>query len=54
MEKLGIAVVLFLRVLDRQGEKVLLLYQKSGSLDRNSKARIMALEVKVSEFFRPF
>ena len=51
VEKLAIAVVLFLRVLDRHREKVLLLYQKSGSLDRNSKTRIMALEVKVSEIF---
>ncbi len=51
VEKLAIAVVLFLRVLDRQREKVLLLYQKSGSLDRTSKRRVMALEVKVSEIF---
>ncbi|MBW2708078.1 MAG: TetR family transcriptional regulator [Deltaproteobacteria bacterium] len=50
-EKLAIAVILYLRVLDRQGEKVLLLYQKSSSLDRDSKTRIMALEVEVSEIF---
>jgi len=51
VEKLAIAVILYLRVLDRQREKVLLIYQKSGSLDRDSKRRIMALEVKVSEIF---
>lgn len=51
VEKLAIAVILYLRVLDQQREKVLLLYQKSGSLDRDSKTRIMALEVAVSEIF---
>ena len=51
VEKLAIAVILYLRVLDRQREKVLLIYQKSGSLDRDSKRRIMALEVEVSEIF---
>ena len=51
VEKLAMAVILYLRVLDRQREKMLLLYQKSSSLDRNSKTRIMALEVEVSEIF---
>ena len=51
VEKLAIAVILYLRVLDRQREKVLLLYQKSSSLDRSSKKRIMGLEVQVSEIF---
>ncbi|EFK08532.1 transcriptional regulator, TetR family [delta proteobacterium NaphS2] len=51
VEKLAIAVILYLRVLDRQREKVLLIYQKSGSLDRDSKRHIMALEVEVSEIF---
>jgi len=51
VEKLATAVILYLRVLDRQREKILLLYQKSSSLDRNSKTRIMALEVEVSEIF---
>ena len=51
VEKLAIAIILYLRVLDRQREKVLLFYQKSGSLDRSSKRRIMALEVQVSEIF---
>jgi AcrR family transcriptional regulator len=51
VEKLAMAVIIYLRVLDRQREKMLLLYQKSSSLDRNSKTRIMALEVEVSEIF---
>ena len=51
VEKLAMAVILYLRVLDRQREKILLLYQKSSSLDRDSKTRIMALEVEVSEIF---
>jgi len=51
VEKLATAVILYLRVLDQQREKVLLLYQKSSSLDRDSKTRIMALEVDVSEIF---
>jgi AcrR family transcriptional regulator len=51
MEKLATAVILYLRVLDEQREKVLLIYQKSSSLDRRSKTQIMALEVDVSEIF---
>ena len=51
VEKLAMAVILYLRVLDRQREKILLIYQKSSSLDRDSKTRIMALEVEVSEIF---
>jgi len=51
VEKLAIAIILYLRMLDRQREKMLLLYQKSSSLDRDSKTRIMALEVEVSEIF---
>ena len=51
VEKLAIAVILYLRVLDQQREKVLLIYQKSSSMDRSSKKRIMALEVEVSEIF---
>lgn len=51
MEKLATAVILYLRVLDEQREKVLLIYQKSSSLDRSSKTQIMALEVDVSEIF---
>ncbi len=51
VEKLAIAVILYSRVLDQQREKLLLIYQKSSSLDRDSKRRIMALEVDVSEIF---
>ena len=51
VEKLAIAVILYIRVLDQQREKLLLIYQKSSSLDRNSKTRIMTLEVDVSEIF---
>ena len=51
-EKLAIATILYCRVLDNQREKVLLIYQKSSSLDKASKARVMQLEVDVSEIFR--
>ena len=51
VEKLATAFILYLRVLDQQSEKVLLLYQKSSSLDRKSKTRIMELEVDVIEIF---
>ncbi len=50
-EKLAIAVTLYFRVVDQQREKALLIYQKSNSLDRASKARIMQLEVDVSNIF---
>lgn len=51
-EKLAIATILYCRVLDNQREKVLLIYQKSSSLDKASKARVMQLEVDFSEIFR--
>ena len=51
-EKLAIATILYCRVLDKQREKVLLIYQKSRSLDKASKTRVMQLEVDVSEIFR--
>lgn len=51
-EKLAIATILYCRVLDNQREKVLLIYQKSSSLDKASKTRVMQLEVDVSEIFR--
>ena len=51
-EKLAIATILYCRVLDEQREKVLLIYQKSSSLDKASKVRVMQLEVAVSEIFR--
>lgn len=50
-EKLVIAVVLYFRVVDRHKEKALLIYQKSSSLDKASKARVMQLEVEVSRIF---
>ncbi len=51
LEKLAIAVVLYFRVVDQQREKALLIYQKSNSLDKASKARVMQLEVDVSTIF---
>jgi AcrR family transcriptional regulator len=50
-EKLTIAGRLYFKVVDQQREKALLIYQKSNSLDRASKARIMELEVEVSKVF---
>ncbi|MDZ7696936.1 MAG: TetR/AcrR family transcriptional regulator [Deltaproteobacteria bacterium] len=50
-EKLAIAMRLYFLVVDQQREKALLIYQKSNSLDRASKARIMQLEVKVTHIF---
>jgi len=51
IEKLTIAASLYFKVVDQQREKALLIYQKSNSLDRASKARIMELEVEVSKIF---
>ena len=50
-EKLAVAIILYFRVMDQQGEKVLLMYQKSSSLDKESKSKVMQLEVEVSEIF---
>ena len=50
-EKLAVAVILYFRIMDDQGEKVLLMYQKSSSLDKESKSKVMQLEVEVSEIF---
>jgi AcrR family transcriptional regulator len=50
-EKLAAAIALYLGIVDRHREKLLLIYQKSASLDRASKARVMQLEVEVSEIF---
>jgi len=50
-EKLSIAARLYFRVVDQQREKALLIYQKSNSLDRASKSRVMELEVEVSNVF---
>ncbi len=51
-EKLVIATILYFRVVDQQREKALLVYQKSSSLDKTSKSKVMQLEVEVSEIFR--
>jgi len=50
-KKLATATILYFRVMDQQREKVLLIYQKSSSLDKASKSRVMQLEVDVSEIF---
>ena len=50
-EKLAIAIILYFRVMEGQGEKVLLMYQKSSSLEKVSKSKVMQLEVQVSEIF---
>jgi hypothetical protein len=50
-EKLAIAIIIYFRVMDGQGEKVLLMYQKSSSLEKASKSRVMQLEVQVCEIF---
>jgi AcrR family transcriptional regulator len=50
-KKLAAAIALYLGIVDQHREKLLLLYQKSASLDRASKARVMQLEVEVSEIF---
>jgi AcrR family transcriptional regulator len=50
-EKLAIAVILYHRVLDRHRKKALLIYQKSSSLDKASRARVMQLEVNVADIF---
>jgi len=50
-EKLTIAIYIFLTVVDQQRDKALLIYQKSGSLDKASKSRVMQLEVDVSNIF---
>jgi TetR/AcrR family transcriptional regulator, cholesterol catabolism regulator len=51
VEKLTIAGRLYFKVVDQQREKALLIYQKSNSLDKASKAHIMELEVEVSKIF---
>jgi len=50
-KKLAIAISLYFRLLDQQQDKVLLIYQKSSSLDKPSKSKIMELEVKISKIF---
>lgn len=50
-EKLTAALYIYLKIVDQQKEKALLIYQKSSSLDRASKSRVMQLEVDVSSIF---
>ena len=50
-EKLTAALYIYLTLVDQQREKALLIYQKSSSLDRASKSRVMQLEVDVSNIF---
>ena len=50
-DKLATAVVLYSKIVDREQEKILLMYQKSGSLDAAAKGAVMQLEVIVSEIF---
>jgi len=50
-EKLTDALYIYLKIVDQEKEKALLIYQKSSSLDRASKSRVMQLEVDVSSIF---
>ena len=50
-EKLTAALQIYLTVVDQQREKALLIYQKSSSLDKASKSRVMQLEIDVSNIF---
>jgi len=50
-DKLTTAVVLYSGIVDREQDKILLMYQKSGSLDPAAKGAVMQLEVIVSEIF---
>ena len=50
-ERLTTAIMLYFKVVDQQREKVLLIYQKSSSLDKTSKSHVMQLEVEVSDIF---
>ena len=50
-EKLTMAIYIYFTVVDQHRDKALLIYQKSSSLDRASKSRVMQLEVDVSNIF---
>jgi AcrR family transcriptional regulator len=50
-KRLSIAISLYFRMLDQQQDKVLLMYQKSSSLDKASKSKIMDMEVELSRIF---
>ncbi len=51
-EKLHIAIILYLRIIEKHRDKLLLIYQKSSSLDKAAKVRIMQLEVDVADIFK--
>ena len=51
-ERLAIAAVLYFRVVEKQSDKALLIYRNSDALEKASKARIMQLEVEVSDIFK--
>ncbi|MCD6560723.1 MAG: TetR/AcrR family transcriptional regulator [Deltaproteobacteria bacterium] len=51
VERLAIAIKIYFKVVDRQREKVLLIYQQSGSLDRVCRSKVKQLEVDVSNIF---
>ena len=50
-DRLATAVTLYFRIVDREQDKILLMYQKSGSLEAAAKGDVMQLEVVVSEIF---
>ncbi len=50
-KKLEIAMSLYFRLIDKQQDKALLMYQKSSSLDKPSKAKIMEMEEQLSRIF---
>ena len=50
-EKLTMALSIYFTVVEQHRDKALLIYQKSSSLDRPAKSRIMQLEVDVSNIF---
>ena len=51
VQRLAIAIKIYFRVVDQQREKVLLIYQQSGSLDRECRSKVKQLEVDVSDVF---
>ena len=50
-DKLATGIILYCKAVDQQKEKILLVYQKSASLDASSKAKIMQLELEVAGIF---
>ena len=50
-KKLAAAFDIYVKVVDRQRDKALIVYQASKSLDKASKIRVMRLEVDVTNIF---